>query len=137
MGPSRVFAVPPGGSKRLLEVEESAPTRVTRSKAANVSNHEEILQHNDRESSQQMDDMQQPLGEERNMSLQLSPVTTRAHQLSPVTTRALQLSPVTTRARSQPAFSEQTEQPTEQPVYGDDDAEDHADAADDEGKFVL
>jgi hypothetical protein len=133
MGPSRVFAVPPGGSKRLLEVEESAPTRVTRSKAANVSNHEEILQHNDRESSQQMDDMQQPLGEERNMSLQLSPVTTRAHQLSPVTTRALQLSPVTTRARSQPALSEQTEQP----VYGDNDAEDHADADDDEGKFVL
>jgi hypothetical protein len=123
MGPSRVFDVPPGGSKRLLEVEESAPTRVTRSKAANVSNHEEILQHNDRESSQQMDDMQQPLGEERNMSLQLSPVTTRA----------LQLSPVTTRARSQPALSEQTEQP----VYGDDDAEDHADADDDEGKFVL
>jgi hypothetical protein len=90
-----------------------------------------------------MDDMQQPLGEERNMSLQLSPVTTRtlqlspvttrARQLSPITTRALQLSPVTTRARSQPALSEQTEQP----VYGDDDAEDHADAADDEGKFVL
>jgi hypothetical protein len=70
-----------------------------------------------------MDDMQQPLGEERNMTLQLSPVTTRT----------LQLSPVTTRARSQPALSEQTEQP----VYGDNDAEDHTDADDDEGKFVL
>jgi hypothetical protein len=34
-------------------------------------------------------------------------------------------------------LSEQTEQPTEQPVYGDDDVEDHANADDDEGKFVL
>jgi hypothetical protein len=78
MGTSRVFFVPPGGSKRMLELDDPAPTRVTRSKVANVTNHEEILQHNDQESSQQMDDVLLTMGEEMNMCLQLSPVATRA-----------------------------------------------------------
>jgi hypothetical protein len=34
-------------------------------------------------------------------------------------------------------LSGKTEQPTKQPVYGDADVEDHVDADDDEGKFVL
>lgn len=47
MAPGRVFAVPPGGSKRMLELDEPAPTRVTRSKVASVTNNEEILLHKD------------------------------------------------------------------------------------------
>ncbi|KAK1613857.1 hypothetical protein QYE76_019374, partial [Lolium multiflorum] len=37
MGPGRIFAVPPGGSKRLLELETPAPARVTRQKAKAVA----------------------------------------------------------------------------------------------------
>jgi hypothetical protein len=47
MAPGRVFADPPGGSKRLLEVHEPAPTRVTRSKVLKVPNHEDSQVHKD------------------------------------------------------------------------------------------
>jgi hypothetical protein len=111
MGPARVFAVPPGGSKRILQLDEPAPTRVTRSKSANVTNLEETLLHNDRVSSQHNEDMLS-MDEETNMQSNMQ----------------IQLSPIVTRARSQPAFSEQIDQPMHDAA---------ADDADDEGKCIF
>ena len=70
MAPGRVMAVPPGGSKRLLELEEEpVPPRVTRSKATLVTNHEE--------SNMRMD--LSPAAPTRSMRMDLSPVApTRA-----------------------------------------------------------
>ena len=64
MAPGRVMAVPPGGSKRLLELEEEpVPPRVTRSKATLVTNHEE--------SNMRMD--LSPAAPTRSMRMDLSP----------------------------------------------------------------
>ena len=137
MGPSRVFAVPPGGSKRILEVDEPAPTRFTRSKLTNDSRDEESntgLQLSPvaaRDSNRQLQ-LSPVANGASNMQLQLSPVaheaSNRQLQLSLVadeaSNRQLQLSPVVTRARSQPAIPEHIDQP----VHDD---------ADDEGKLVF
>lgn len=71
------MAIPPGGSKRLLELEQPAPARVTRSKATPVTNHEESRLSVDEESNMRMD--LSPAAPTRSMRMDLSPVApTRA-----------------------------------------------------------
>jgi hypothetical protein len=55
MAPGRVMAISPGRSKRLLELEQPAPTRVTRSKATLETNHEESRLPMDEQSTMRMD----------------------------------------------------------------------------------
>lgn len=55
MAPGRVMAIPPGGSKRLLELEQPAPARVTRSKGMPATSHEETRLSMDEESTMRMD----------------------------------------------------------------------------------
>jgi hypothetical protein len=53
MAPGRIFAVPPEGTKRMLEVDEAPTVRVTRKKAKEntATNNEQGSLHNDVESS--------------------------------------------------------------------------------------
>jgi hypothetical protein len=73
MPPGRVLAVASGGSKRPLEVEETA-TRVTRSKVVNVTDHEERQLDMDQGSSPPMDDVLLPTDEASTVHKDLTPV---------------------------------------------------------------
>ena len=107
MAPGRVMAVPPGGSKRMLELEEElVPPRVTRSKATLVTNHEE--------SNMRMD--LSPAAPTRSMRMDLSPA-------APTRSMGMDLSPVAlTQALEPDVIPEQDDQ---QQLDGDD-----------EGKFI-
>ena len=70
------MVVPPGGSERLLQVEETAPVRVTRQKTKEsaVTNHEESPLHADRGRLMQMDDGFQSMDEGSTFRVDLSPI---------------------------------------------------------------
>jgi hypothetical protein len=76
MAPGRVMAVPPGASKRLLELDEPVPCRVTRQKAkvAAVTNHEESMLHQEVESSPHRDEGYPSMDEGSTVHTQRSPV---------------------------------------------------------------
>jgi hypothetical protein len=80
MAPVRVFAVAPGASEGMMQPDEPAVARVTRSKAAgNVINNEENLVNNNETASQQINDTLHTMGEESTVRMELSPVArTRA-----------------------------------------------------------
>ena len=76
------MAVPPGESERLLQVEETAPVRVTRQKTKEnaVTNHEENPLHADRGSFMQMDDGFQSMDEGSTFRVDLSPIAPVVHR---------------------------------------------------------
>ena len=114
MAPGRVFAVPPGGSKRILEVEDHVPARVTRQKAKAVAaaiNEESHPQDNQERSLQMMDD------EGSTARMDFSPVRMEPSHVG------MDLSPLALLVDRDTSL-EQTEQETQQ-------------AAGDEGKFLY
>ena len=77
------MVVPPGGSKRLLDLDEPAPTRVTRQKAKAGSQPSPL--HKDHGSSLQVDDgfVSTDEGSTVHMELALSPVAPTVERNGP------------------------------------------------------
>jgi hypothetical protein len=126
MGPGRIFAVPPGGSKRLLELETPAPARVTRQKAKAVA----AAIHEDNEEEEGSTVRMEP----SHVGMELSSVRMEpSHvgmELSPV---RMELSPV----RMEPSHVGMEQSPVAPFVDRNTFPEETEQATGDEGKFIF
>jgi hypothetical protein len=106
MPPGRVFALAPGGSKRLLEVEEPARTRATRQKpnAIPVTNDKVISANADRVIPATGDNEEQLLHQNEDSLLHMGD---GYHSMDEASTGHMQLSPLAPNA----GISEEPEEP--------------------------
>lgn len=135
MAPGRVMAVPPGGSKRMLELSPRAPPRFTRSKVMNGTANEEMLKEKNLSSSLPLDDLFLPSDDESSRHTDvrtLAPTEASNEQ----TSMRMDLSPVaSTRAMTEERNMQMVLSPAvhqQQPNQPSLDADD-----DDEGKFTF
>lgn len=125
MAPGRVMALDPGSLKRMLD--EPVPTRVSRSKGIDVTNHEDSRLPMGEESTTMLDEQPFPRVT-RSKSIDVTNHEESWLSIDEESTMHMDLSPVApTRASNQPLDSDVFVEPADQQQQHDDDHE---------GKFI-